>query len=267
VEQGTLTLRRPDGEQTIAVGSPAWFGWLETAAGFTFACAHGTFTARRERSSSGRGGWYWRAYQRHGGKLRRAYLGKAAELTLERLQTVAAQLAAAGEAEPAPDQAAAGEDMSRSVLRERQALPSGTVTFLFTDIVGSTQLWEQHHAAMGAALARHDTLLRRAIGAHGGVVFKTVGDSVYAVFARAPDALAAALDAQRALQQEPWDGAGWALVGDAGYHKDPVTANGISDALIRAARLTCPNHHAARIAKKRRVLLIKDSRRKRVEPL
>src|SRR6266508_6516735 len=87
-------------------------------------------------------------------------------------------------------------------------LPSGTVTFLFTDIEGSTHLWEQHPQAMPAALARHDTLVRQAIGAHGGVVFKTVGDSIHAVFARAPDAFAAALDAQRALQQERWDSTG-----------------------------------------------------------
>jgi len=80
VEQGTLTLREPDAEHMIAVGSPAWFTWLETATGFTFACAHGTFTARRERSSSGRGAWYWRAYQHRAGTRRRAYLGKAADL-------------------------------------------------------------------------------------------------------------------------------------------------------------------------------------------
>src|SRR4051812_44102843 len=56
-------------------------------------------------------------------------------------------------------------------------LPSGTVTFLFTDIEGSTQRWQQQPAAMGPALARHDRLVREAIEAHGGVVFKTVGDA------------------------------------------------------------------------------------------
>jgi predicted ATPase/class 3 adenylate cyclase len=84
-------------------------------------------------------------------------------------------------------------------------LPTGTVTFLFTDIEGSTSRWEQHRAAMQAALARHDALLRDAIDAHGGVVFKTVGDAFYATFATAPAALAAALAAQRALQAEVWD--------------------------------------------------------------
>src|SRR5690242_8692405 len=58
---------------------------------------------------------------------------------------------------------------------------------------------------MRSALARHDTLLREVIEAHGGSVFKTVGDAFYAAFARAPEALAAALAAQRALQGEAWD--------------------------------------------------------------
>ncbi|HEU5098500.1 MAG TPA: adenylate/guanylate cyclase domain-containing protein, partial [Roseiflexaceae bacterium] len=208
VEQGTLTLGRPDGEHTIAVGSQDWFTWLETATAFTFASPDGAFTARRERASSRRGGWYWRAYQHRAGTRRRAYLGKAAELSLERLRSVAAQLANPGVLEQASDIAGAGGDAPLAVPREPQPLPSGTVTFLFTDIVGSTQLWEQHHAAMGTALARHDSLLRQAIASHGGVVFKTVGDSVHAVFARAHDALVAALDAQRVLQQERWDSTG-----------------------------------------------------------
>ena len=60
--------------------------------------------------------------------------------------------------------------------------PTGTVTFLFTDIEGSTRLWEQHPEAMGAALARHDALLGAAIAAHRGYVFKTVGDAFCAAF-------------------------------------------------------------------------------------
>jgi TolB-like protein/class 3 adenylate cyclase/Tfp pilus assembly protein PilF len=84
------------------------------------------------------------------------------------------------------------------------SLPSGTVTLLFTDIEGSTRLWEQQGPAMGAALARHDELLRRCIGAHGGHVFKTVGDAFCAAFHTAADGLGAALDAQRALHFERW---------------------------------------------------------------
>ncbi|MFN8472627.1 MAG: adenylate/guanylate cyclase domain-containing protein [Anaerolineae bacterium] len=78
--------------------------------------------------------------------------------------------------------------------------PTGTVTFLFTDIEGSTQLWERQADAMRVALARHDDLLNGAVAAHAGYVFKTVGDAFCAAFATATDAVAAAVDAQRALQ-------------------------------------------------------------------
>ena len=83
-------------------------------------------------------------------------------------------------------------------------LPSGTVTFLFTDIEGSTTRWEHHPEAMQAALARHDVLVRTAIREHGGHVVKTMGDAFHAAFSRAPDAVAAALDAQSRLQAEAW---------------------------------------------------------------
>ncbi len=83
-------------------------------------------------------------------------------------------------------------------------LPTGTVTFLFTDIEGSTRLWETQAAAMRAALARHDALLRACIDGHAGCVFKTGGDAFCAAFPTASDALTAALEAQRALHREPW---------------------------------------------------------------
>jgi class 3 adenylate cyclase len=84
------------------------------------------------------------------------------------------------------------------------ALPQGTLTFMFTDVEGSAHLWEQHQEAMAAALVRHDALVHAAVEAHGGLVFKTVGDGVHAAFPHAPDALAAALAVQRALIAEPW---------------------------------------------------------------
>src|SRR5438270_13341750 len=87
-------------------------------------------------------------------------------------------------------------------------LPTGTVTFLFTDIEGSTRLWEQHPEAMQEALVRHDALLREAIEAHGGHVFKSMGDQFCAAFAQGAAALAAALAAQQALQAEPWEQTG-----------------------------------------------------------
>ena len=85
--------------------------------------------------------------------------------------------------------------------------PTGTVTFLFTDIEGSTTRWEHQHRAMQQALARHDEIMREAIEAHGGHAFKTVGDAFYAVFATAPDAVEAALRAQALLQREAWEAA------------------------------------------------------------
>jgi class 3 adenylate cyclase len=84
--------------------------------------------------------------------------------------------------------------------------PTGTVTFLFTDIEGSTPLWEQHPDAMQAALARHDRLLRHAIESSAGCIVKSTGDGVYAVFAAATDGLAACVAAQRCLR-EPESGA------------------------------------------------------------
>jgi predicted ATPase/class 3 adenylate cyclase/Tfp pilus assembly protein PilF len=79
-------------------------------------------------------------------------------------------------------------------------LPTGTVTFLFTDIEGSTTLWEQFPDTMQDALAHHNSLLRHAIESSDGCIVKNTGDGVYAVFAAAADALAACLAAQRALQ-------------------------------------------------------------------
>jgi class 3 adenylate cyclase len=83
-------------------------------------------------------------------------------------------------------------------------VPSGTVTLLFTDIEGSTRLWERHPEAMADALRRHDELMRSTIESGGGFVFKTVGDAFCAAFARATDAVEAAGRAQRSLQVETW---------------------------------------------------------------
>jgi predicted ATPase/class 3 adenylate cyclase len=87
-------------------------------------------------------------------------------------------------------------------------MPTGTVTFLYTDIEGSTAGWERDPAAMKAAVAHQEALLRAAIDAHHGHVFRTVGDGLCAAFARSPDAVAGALAAQQALHAESWDGVG-----------------------------------------------------------
>src|SRR5512134_3064337 len=83
-------------------------------------------------------------------------------------------------------------------------LPSGTVTFLFTDIEGSTKLAQEYPDAMPALLARHHEILNQSIQAHRGFVFEIVGDSFAAAFESAGDALQAALDAQRTLHHEAW---------------------------------------------------------------
>jgi class 3 adenylate cyclase len=90
-------------------------------------------------------------------------------------------------------------------------LPDGTVTFLFTDREGTTRLLEAHPAAYREAVRRPHDLLRAALEGHGGVVFETVGDAVYAVyaaFARPTAAVAAVLAGQQALL-----GADWGAVG------------------------------------------------------
>jgi predicted ATPase/class 3 adenylate cyclase len=83
-------------------------------------------------------------------------------------------------------------------------LPSGTVTFLFTDIEGSTKLAQEYADAMPSLLARHNEILKQAIEGHNGFVFQIVGDSFCASFHNASDALHAALEAQRSLHHEPW---------------------------------------------------------------
>ena len=135
------------------------------------------------------------------------------------------------------------------------ALPEGLVTFLFTDIEGSTRLWDRHAAAMGESLERHNTILRRAIERERGVVFKTVGDAFCAAFASAGDAATAAVAAQRALVAEPWPAPVQIKVRMA-LHSGVAEARGndyFGPPLNRTARLVSAGHggqvllsHAAR---------------------
>jgi predicted ATPase/class 3 adenylate cyclase len=85
-------------------------------------------------------------------------------------------------------------------------LPTGTVTFLFTDIQGSTRLAQALGERWPAVLARHNQLIDEAVAGQDGIVFGTEGDAVFAVFATAPRAVAAAVAAQRLLAAEPWEG-------------------------------------------------------------
>jgi predicted ATPase/class 3 adenylate cyclase len=122
--------------------------------------------------------------------------------------------------------------------------PSGTVTFLFTDIEGSTGLWEAAPEAMRAALARHDEIVRGAMEGHGGYVFATGGDGFGAAFGRAHDALAAAEDAQTALAAERWP-EGAVLRVRMGLHTGEVDERGgdyFGPAVNRAARIMAAGH-------------------------
>ena len=82
--------------------------------------------------------------------------------------------------------------------------PTGTVSFLFTDVEGSTRLWQEHPDEMAAALERHDRVVRDAIDSNGGYVFSTAGDAFAAAFQSATRAVDAAVSAQRALLDQPW---------------------------------------------------------------
>jgi class 3 adenylate cyclase/tetratricopeptide (TPR) repeat protein len=124
-------------------------------------------------------------------------------------------------------------------------LPSGTVTFLFTDIEGSTRLIQQHPQAMKEALVRHNALLQGTIGAHRGRVFQILGDGFCSAFEDADDALAAALDAQRALHREDWGDVGSVRV-RMGLHTGNVEALGgeyaSSLTLARTQRVMSAGH-------------------------
>jgi class 3 adenylate cyclase len=117
------------------------------------------------------------------------YLATAANINLTNGFVAGSVLAQSGASNDQPD-----------------GLPDGVVTFLMTDVVESTQIWLQNRAQMYGAMRRHDQLLTAAIEANRGVVLKErgEGDSFFAVFHRATDALVAALDAQVGLMSEPW---------------------------------------------------------------
>jgi predicted ATPase len=88
-----LVDRREEHELTLTVGTPEWYAWLAQAEAFAYMSPSGTFTARKEQAGNRRGGWYWKAYRKAGGKLSSAYLGKSESLTVERLRAVATNLA------------------------------------------------------------------------------------------------------------------------------------------------------------------------------
>jgi predicted ATPase/class 3 adenylate cyclase len=123
-------------------------------------------------------------------------------------------------------------------------VPSGTVTFLFTDIEGSTRLWESSREGMRVALARHDEIVRAGITSHGGHVFATGGDGLAAAFGRAGDGVSAAVATQARLSEEPWPD-GVSIRVRMGLHTGEVEERAgdyFGPAVNRAARLTAVAH-------------------------
>jgi predicted ATPase/class 3 adenylate cyclase len=122
--------------------------------------------------------------------------------------------------------------------------PSGTVTFLFTDIEGSTALWERDRVAMAAAVERHFALLGEAVTAHDGILFKTIGDAAQAAFPAVPNAIGAAIAAQLALRREDWGDFGRMRVRMAIHAGEATPKDGdyLAPALNRLARVLATSY-------------------------
>ena len=140
-------------------------------------------------------------------------------------------------------------------------LPHGTVTFLFTDLEGSTRRWEAHPAEMRDALARHDTIVRGAVESHGGVVFSTMGDGMAAVFASAREAVRAVLAAQAGLGAQDWGEVTGPLAARMGLLTDEGVLGGehyLNQPLNRCARLMAAGHGGQALVSGATELLVRD---------
>lgn len=147
------------------------------------------------------------------------------------------------------------------MVSEKSAVSSQILTFLYTDIEGSTKLWEQFPGSMGNAVSRHEQILRGAVEGHGGSVFRTVGDGLCAVFVNASNAVAAALEAQLALGAEPWGETG-ALRVRIAIHTGEVEAHGrdfSGSSLNRIGRLLGVTHGGQTLLSHASQLLVRDS--------
>ncbi len=139
--------------------------------------------------------------------------------------------------------AATGSDVS-AFGGPRPAVPSGTVTLLFTDIEGSTARWERDAVAMQDALARHDAIVRMHVERFGGYVFKTIGDAFCVAFGRAEDAVCAAIETQAALGRADFRAVGnltvrMALHTGTNYERD---GDYLGPSVNRVSRLLAAGH-------------------------
>jgi predicted ATPase/class 3 adenylate cyclase len=140
-------------------------------------------------------------------------------------------------------------------------LPQGTVTFLFTDLEGSTRRWEAHPREMKDALARHNTIVHGAVQSHGGVVFSTMGDGLAAVFALARDAVRAVLAAQQGLAAEDWGEVTGPLAARMGLLTGEGVPGGehyLNQPLNRCARLMAAGHGGQALVSGSTELLVRE---------
>jgi predicted ATPase/class 3 adenylate cyclase len=139
--------------------------------------------------------------------------------------------------------------------------PSRTLTFVFTDLEGSTRLWEQWPAAMEVALRRHDAILRAAIEAAAGQVVKTTGDGMMAVFGSAAEAVRASLGAEVALGAEPWGETGPLKV-RIGIHCGQAEQRGgdfFGPTVNRTARIMAAGHGGQVLLSESACALVRDA--------
>jgi LuxR family maltose regulon positive regulatory protein len=114
VQNGALVYEQQGQIVTATIGTLSWYAWLETATTFAFEGSEGTFTAHKVRAGNRRGGWYWRAYRRHKGRLFNCYLGVSANLTLPCLCEAARRLATRSEDTGTRKEAEDAEDGSQT---------------------------------------------------------------------------------------------------------------------------------------------------------
>jgi predicted ATPase/class 3 adenylate cyclase len=156
------------------------------------------------------------------------------------------------------------EQAQPSCLRSGQSkpLPTGTLTFLFTDIEGSTRRWEEHPVEMRDALARHNAILRSAIEVAGGAVYEITGDGLLAVFSSARGAVSAAVQAQIQLAGEPWQPAINPIRVRMGIHTDEASIRDgryLNQPLNRCARLMASAHGGQVVLSGSTEALVRDS--------